>query len=362
MERRKIFLGLGLAGVAAVAAIAVLAGQGNQEVSPTGEYSFNVTDDGTRYSVHPSELVQGCPSMDCIPSIDDPSFVEADEADWLEANETVIGLEIDGEARAYPLGILNVHEIVNDEVGGEKVAVTYCPLCRSGLVYSREADGQVLEFGVSGKLHNANLVMYDRQTQTYWSQVQGNAIVGPLVPSELELRTSVITDWDDWRNGHPETQVLSRDTGIYPASSYESNPYQGYESSERVGFGVGEVDDRLPSKTLVYGLKAGGASKAYTEQDVRRQDLVEDTLGDVPIMIVEDQEDGGVKAFVRRSGGEEIDFSLRDGVPVDSEGDEWSFDGEEVDGDGELERLPTHGFYWFAWSKFNPDTDVYTAG
>ncbi len=359
MERKKFFLGLSLAGVTAVTAAVLLTGQGSERPSPTAGYSFNTTSDGVRYSAHPSKLVQGCPSMDCIPSIDDPAFVEARDADWLDPNDTVIGLEQNGEARAYPLGILNVHEIVNDEVGGEEVAVTYCPLCRSGLVYSREVDGQVLEFGVSGKLYNANLVMYDRQTQTYWSQVQGRAIVGPLVPSELEIRTSVITGWQDWRNGHPDTKVLSRDTGIYPASSYDSNPYTGYAATESVGFGVGEVDDRLPSKTLVYGLTAGGVSKAYTEKDIRREDLIQDELGGVPVMLVEDQQDGGIQAYTREVDGGTLEFSIENDQLVDGEGNEWSFDGEKLNGEEELEQLPTHGFYWFAWSKFHPDTSVY---
>jgi hypothetical protein len=321
--------------------------------------NFSVTESGVRYTVHPDQLISGCSGMDCIPSIDDPKFVPASESGWLGESDLVIGLERNGTAKTYPLRILNLHEIVNDEISGEPVAVTYCPLCRSGLAYSREVGNQTLEFGVSGKLYNANLVMYDRQTETYWSQLQGEAVVGPLVPERLELVSSQITEWEKWRKKHPETEVLSRETGMYPASAYGSSPYTGYESSESVGFGVGEVDDRLPSKELVYGVAIGGESKAYTEEKIRQEDLIQDTVGGVPVLLLEDQETGGVKAFVRRTGNRTLEFSLEGDTLVDQEGTRWSFDGEESSGDQELDEIGTHGIYWFAWSKFHPGTEVY---
>jgi hypothetical protein len=206
----------------------------NSSGSFNGSEEVKKTSDGVKYTVHPDELVQGCPGLDCIPSIDDPEFEEAEEVDWLDGSERVIGLEIDNDSSAYPLKILSRHEIVNDRVGGEPVAVTYCPLCRSGVTYSRELDGEVLEFGVSGKLHNANLVMYDRGSETYWNQISGRAIVGEKVPAELDLIFSSMTTWEEWKNGHPETKVLSKDTGIYPVDTYGTETYQGYKNSERV--------------------------------------------------------------------------------------------------------------------------------
>lgn len=327
----------------------------------SGEY--RVTDDGTRYTVHPSQLRQGCPGgTDCIPSIDDPTFQSADEAAWLASGDLVIGVEIDGETRAYPLRILNVHEIVNDRVAGEPVAVTYCPLCRSGLVFSREVDDSTLTFGVSGKLLDANLVMYDRQTETYWSQLSGEAVVGSLVPRKLEILPSTITTWGEWKRAHPDTQVLSRNTGIYPRDTYGSNPYGSYANSSRVGFGVGEVDDRLPAKELVYGVAVGNASRAYPAETVSERGVLNDEVGGLLLAVVEDPEDGSVRILLRQRDDETLRFSVTDGQLVDQQGHRWSYGGEALEGPREgtrLEEIPTHGVYWFAWSSFHPETSIY---
>lgn len=331
----------------------------------SAEAEFEVTDDGARYTVHPSRLQQGCPGgTDCIPSIDNPSFQSADAAGWLSQDDRVIGVEINGEARAYPLRILNVHEIVNDEIGGRPVAVTYCPLCRSGLVFDRRVSGETLTFGVSGKLLNANLVMYDRQTETYWSQLNGTAIVGSLVPRQLTLLPSSITTWREWREAHPDTRVLSRDTGIYPKATYGSNPYAGYAESDRVGFGVDSVDERLDPKTIVYGVTVGNSSRAYPESAIEEEDVVNDVVGGVPVLIVEDQEDGGISVFVREVDNESLRFTIEDGTLVDAAGGHWSFDGEAQTGPHkgrQLDQLNSHGIFWFAWSEFHPETEVYPA-
>ncbi len=371
-DERTLYVGTVVVLVVASSLAVALGGAGaTQQATPeqpaASEADFNVTDDGTRYTVRPDRLRQGCPGgTDCIPSIDDPTYQSADAADgWLNEDDMVIGIEVDGETRAYPLRILNVHEIVNDEVGGTPVAVTYCPLCRSGLVFDRRVDGETLSFGVSGKLINANLVMYDRQTETYWSQLEGEAIVGPLVPRELTLVPSSITTWAEWREAHPQTQVLSRDTGIYPKSTYGSNPYSGYADSERVGFDVDSVDDRLHSKTIVYGVTIGNASRAYPEETVTEADVVNDEVGGVPVLVVEDQREGGVKLFVREVDGDPVRFSPSEGRLVDEDGNGWSFDGEAQEGPHagtQLERLNSHGIFWFAWSEFHPETDIYANG
>jgi len=339
-------------------------GAGAGPVAPEAdEADYRTTDDGTRYLVEPDRLLQGCPGgQDCIPAIDDPNFQSAGGADWLAADDLVIGVEIDGEAKAYPLRVLTLHEIVNDEVGGTPVAVTYCPLCRSGLVFDRRVGGTTLEFGVSGKLLNANLVMYDKATETYWSQLNGTAIVGPQVPRELDIVASSITTWGEWRETHPETRVLSRDTGIFPKSAYGRNPYGSFEDSDRVGFDVDDPDDRLHSKTVVYGVAVGNESRAYPEEAVRRAGAVNDEVGGVSVLVVADADDGGIKVYERRVDGEPVEFALEDGQLVDGDGNRWSFDGEALEGPKEgtqLERLNSHGIYWFAWSEFHPETEIY---
>jgi hypothetical protein len=339
----------------------------SEEVEKTGDGSLNrssgladsseirTTSEGRKFIVHPGELVQGCPGKDCIPSIDNPSFEEG-SVEWLEGDARVIGLEVNGDARAYPLKILSKHEIVNDEVGGEPVAVTYCPLCRSGVTYSRVVNGEVLEFGVSGKLLDANLVMYDRSSESYWNQITGEAIIGPRTSQELELKFSSITTWDKWKEGHPDTKVLSRKTGVYPVSTYNRNSYNGYSDSERVGFGVSEVDDRLPSKELVYGISLGNNSKAFTEKSLRQEKIIQDKIGSKNVVIIERPSDGAATAFLTE---ENRSFSLESEGLRDSQGDLWNFEGREVNGGGEMTMVNPQGFYWFAWSKFHPNTELY---
>jgi len=352
-----------LLGATTVTGIFHISGPGpSVEETVDADGAYNLTEDGTKYIVHPDDLVQGCPGMDCIPSIDNPKFNAAEESTWLADSDLILGVEINGEAKAYPFRILNVHEIVNDRLVGEPIAATYCPLCRSGFVYSRQVGNRTLEFGVSGRLLNANLVMYDRQTDTFWSQIEGKAIVGPLVPQELRLTTSTVTEWEKWKQSHPNTKVLSRDTGIYPKSSYGDSPYEGFESSSRVGFGVDNVDDRLQSKTIVYGITIGNASKAYSEDVVSKVDVVNDVVNGEPVLVVEDQEEGGIDIFSRQLNNTTLRFRLEGGEIVDQDGNRWSFDGVAQEGAlrGErLARLPTHGVYWFAWSQFHPGTTVY---
>lgn len=365
MERTKSVVLLGLiAMVVSVGLLVAYTGDSKDEgdvvdvnSSLSNSTEVEKTSDGTKYTVHPDKLVQGCPGMDCIPSIDDPGYVPADEADWLDEDARVIGLEIDGETRAYPLSILSRHEIVNDQIEGEPVAVTYCPLCRSGVTYSREVNGEVLEFGVSGKLHEANLVMYDRDSETYWNQITGKAIVGVKVPQELELIFSSITTWDEWKNGNPDTKVLSRDTGIYPETTYDTESYRGYRKTERVGFGVDEVDDRLSSKELVHGIKVGNSSKAYPDKAVEEQGLIKDNLDNRTVLVFRSPEDGTVKALLKQK--DDLDYRLEDSHIGDSKGGEWSFTGDKIGGEGSMKQVAPQSFYWFAWSKFNPHTQVY---
>lgn len=364
MEARQVYLGV-LATLVVATGLGVggslVAGDGPSPPSdPAADYETTV--DGVRYTVHPSELVTGCfGGRDCIQSIDDPRFEPAGEVGALHGDELVIGVGIDGQVRAYPLRVLRSHEIVNDELAGEPIAVTYCPLCRSGLVFSRAVDGRTLTFGVSGKLLGANLVMYDRQTDTYWSQVQAEAIVGPMVPARLTILPSTITTWDRWRGAHPDTEVLV--SGLRAGGApLSSDPYRSYAENERVGFGVRDVDGRLGSKTIVYGVAVDGSAKAYPATTVDARGAINDRINGTPVLVVADRHEGGVKVYRRTTAVGALHFSLEDGRLVDDRGHRWSFAGEALEGPyaGErLDRVTTHGYYWFAWSEFNPDTALY---
>jgi hypothetical protein len=319
---------------------------------------YNLTEDGRKYIVHPSELRQGCPGMDCIPSIDDPKYEDVSEAGWMNPGDEIMAVEVNGTSRAYPLRIMDSHEIVNTEVNGKPVVVTYCPLCRSGVTFSRKVGGEVLEFGVSGKLRNANLVMYDRQSETYWSQIGGKAIIGPKVPQELDLIFSSVTNWSKWSEEHPDGEVLSTETGIRPPSAYESRNYleRGYSNPQR--YGAENIDDRLDETELVHGLRIGNGSKAYPEDQIREKGFIQDEVGGKSIMILE-KPDGSITAFSREVKGEVKNFSIENGKLVGSEGKSYKLNGEQIGGETELTQFTPRGFYWFAWSKFNPETEIY---
>ena len=190
-------------------------------------FSWPNTDFDTA-SVDLSEIMSGGPPKDGIPSIDDPKFVPVAESSDLGANEPVIGLTVNGESRAYPLRILTWHEIVNDSVGGVPVSVTFCPLCNATIVFDRRSGGEVLDFGTTGRLRKSDLVMYDRQSESWWQQFTGQAIVGEKVGTVLDRIPATIVAFEDFRDAYPKSPVLSRRTGHHRA--YGNNPYRGYDT------------------------------------------------------------------------------------------------------------------------------------
>lgn len=206
------------------------------EIAPAGgaplswTYEWPDTDFET-HSVDLSEIRSGGPPKDGIPSIDDPQFVTIDAANHLAGREPVISLNVEGDARAYPLRVLIWHEIVNDEIGGVPVAVTYCPLCNAAIVFDRQVDGQVLEFGTTGKLRNSDLVMYDRTTESWWQQFLGEAIVGELTGTRLETLPSRLEAFERFAERYPDGRVLV--PGDAGRRSYGANPYVGYDSARR---------------------------------------------------------------------------------------------------------------------------------
>ncbi len=278
-----------------------------------------------------SELLDGCPRRDCIPSIDEPVFesiVGADE--WLVESDRVFILRLDNEVRGYPQRIMNWHEIVNDWflVGEEKrpIAVTFCPLCGTATAFERKVNGVVTEFGVSGKLHNSDLVMYDRFEGSLWQQVTGEAIVGPAArrDEELEPLFLVTLAWSEVKDRYDEIMVLSRDTGF--SRDYDLYPYGSYEQDSRVLFPVGDGDERLHPKTWVYGLVINDEAKAYLEEEILSGNGFVDLVGGVSVRAVNED---GVVSFERVDNGEEI-------APLRS--------------------------FWFAWVAFNPGTGLYERG
>ena len=208
-------------------------------------------DETSLRTVDLARLNQGCSARDCIPSIDAPRFVSASAASHVGDEEIVIVIAYGGEHRAYPARILDQHEIVNDTIAGDPIAITWCPLCGSAVGVRREIGDEVTEFGVSGLLYNSDLVLYDRATNTLWDQIEAKGIVGPLTGEQLQFVPVSMTRWRRWRAAHPDTLVLSPDTGF--ERDYSVDRYSEYRDSTRIMFPISGRDDRLHPKTVVYG-------------------------------------------------------------------------------------------------------------
>ena len=330
-----------------------------------------------------SILRSGGPPPDGIPSIDTPVFHDALSVDYLGDDAPVIALEIDGDARAYPLEILIWHELVNDTVGGVPVSVAYCPLCNSVTVYEREIDGQVLDFGVSGLLYNSSLVMYDRQTETLWSHFTGEPLYGALADADLVSIPATIVGFGTWLEEHPDGLVLSRNTGV--SRSYGVNPYPGYDDVDARPFLFeGDVDGRFTAMTRVVGVEAddGSAAAAFPLLDLRERGVLTTELGEQSVAafwvpgstsaldaeaVGRGVDVGATGVFSATVDGRELTFSSTtdvDGavtITDDETGSTWNIFGKAVDGElagGQLEQLVHIDTFWFAWIAFHPTSSV----
>lgn len=335
------------------------------DITSTLEFPDQIKDkiqvtNGIKHLVPLDKIRSGGPPKDGIPSIDDPKFVRATDATFVADKDIVIGLEINGDVRAYPLFILVWHEIVNDKVGDIPVAVTYCPLCYTNQVFERILDGKEVEFGTSGKLYNSNLVMYDRLTDSYWSQALGQAIKGELAGQKLNIIPFDVITWSDWKNIHPDTLVLTTETGYVRA--YSVDPYGDYYTDPQIIFPVDNKDDRMHPKEIILGFHKDGIYKAYKQQDVESSIVINDQVNNEPILLAS-QFSGNVRAFDRTVGEEVLEFIYKDNKIFDTKtNSEWNYDGVAVSGNlvgTKLNRLGFNPGFWFEWVAFHPQTEVY---
>ena len=315
---------------------------------------------------------------DNIPSIDKPKFVAPSEASaWLKDVEPVVALEVNGDARAYPLQILTWHEIVNDDVGDVPVAVTFCPLCNSAIAFDRRLDGELLEFGVSGNLRNSDLIMYDRQTHSWWQQFTGEGIVGKYAGRTLEHLPASIVSFADFAEAYPQGKVLSRDTGY--ARQYGRNPYAGYDTADGNPFLFrGDLDGRLLPVERVIAVTLGEADVAFPLTILQDEGAINYDLGKRSIVvfhkfgttsaldassIAESRDVGAAGVFDPHLDDQKLTFGVIDEKIVDEQtGSTWDILGNAVEGPlaGKSLTPVVHGsHFWFAWAVFKPDTIVY---
>jgi hypothetical protein len=350
-------------------------------LDPSERPTFDVSEWKTNFSRHSvsyREIISGGPPRDGIPPLDNPKFIAPVEASaWLKDNEPVIVFAIKDDARAYPLQILIWHEIVNDSVGGTPVTITFCPLCNAAIAFERTLDGVAYDFGTTGKLGNSDLVMWDRQTESWWQQFTGEAIAGELTGKQLKFLPAAISSFADFKQTYPTGHVLSRDTGY--TRSYGRNPYAGYDDIDSSPFLFdGTSDPRLKPMERVVALMIGNVDVAYPYSVLSQVQVVNDTQAGQPIVafwqkgtasaldgssIANSKDIGATGLFERRLNGRTLTFKANANGFMDNEtNSRWNILGGATDGalkGQQLTPIVHFDHFWFAWAAFKPNTIVY---
>jgi hypothetical protein len=341
--------------------------------------------DFSRHTVPLEEFASGGPPKDGIRSVDHPSFTNVREADrWLSDRDPVALVSLNGMARAYPLSILIWHEIVNDEIGGRPVSVTYCPLCNTTIAFDREFRGRILDFGTTGRLRHSDLVMYDRQTETWWQQATGEGLVGEHAGEQLTFVPVTVMSWRDVREQRPSVRVLSRDTGFPPVFTqrYGTNPYEGYDRGSgpwRQFFRFGRDDGRLPAMERVVALEHGDEHLAVPFSVLAEERVAGVRVSDLDVVvfwapgtasavdnstIAKGRDVGSSSTFSPEYGGRSLTFEpAGDGLFRDREtGSTWNLSGKATAGPtagAQLTEIVHGNHFWFAWAVFRPETEVW---
>jgi hypothetical protein len=331
--------------------------------------------------VDPSRVVSGGPPPDGIPPVDEPRFLPAGDVPWLSDDEAVVSLSVGDEHRAYPVQVMVWHEIVNDTVDGTPVSITYCPLCNSALAFDRRLDDRLMTFGTSGKLYLSDLVMYDRQTESLWSQIDGQAIAGVQTGAQLERIPVQTVTWAQWREAHPEGWVLSRDTGA--ERDYGRNPYVGYdEAASDPSLFDGDTDPRFEPKERVLGLGGEQDPVAVALTALSQARVLElEVSGQTVVLwaveglrsaldtadITSGRQIAATGAFVPQADGRQLTFAAAGEETFRDEqtGSTWDVLGRAVDGPlagTRLEPADHIDTFWFSWAAFHPQTRVVATG
>lgn len=320
-------------------------------------------DPGRPLAIRAEEIVWGGVKKDGIPALKSPLAVPLREGRAFADGEVVFGVGLGGQFRAYPQRILDWHEMVNDTLGGQPFIISYCTLCGSAVAYgTRFPNGDVLAFGSSGLLYRSNKLMYDEQTLSLWSNLTGEAISGPLLSSgaRLPMLALTVATWKEWRTLHPDTTILSVETG-YRRDYSVGAAYGRYFASPDTMFPVWTRDDRLEGKAWIYAVRSGENARAYPLDLLASERVVNDAVGMVPIVLIADPESGSVRAYFR--GSHEFAEGRAGLLAEPSTGKSWRIGEDTLVAESSdaspLPRFPGHRAYWFGWYAFFPDTSVY---
>ncbi len=315
--------------------------------------------------------VQDAGGRDIIPSIENSTFISASQVSFLTDNELVIGININGDIRAYSHRILDLHEVSNETIGGMPVTVSLCPLTGTALTWDRTINGEVTTFGVAGLLYNSNLIMYDRLTGNNWAQMLSESVNGSLICEEVDNITVVETTWANWKSMYPQSLVQSTDTGF--DRDYNNLPFSSLvDPNANPLFPATPEDDRMPKHERVHGIIDGDQARVYpfsNFEDSGTQLLI-DFFGSNDLLIVGDADRNFIVSFIDpNSTGENLEFRpVQNGGEVileDNEGNRWNIFGEAVSGPRMGNKLtPTHSYmgYWFSWAAIFPSPDIFTGG
>lgn len=274
-----------------------------------------------------SEILQGGPPRDGIPAIHEPVFISAGQANFLESTDRILGLEIDGQSRAYPIRILNWHEVVNDKINDIEFSITYCPLCGTGIAFKGTEKASGIRFGVSGLLYNSDVLLYDLSTESLWSQILGKAVSGSRKGEKLVKLPLEHTTWEAWQKKYPASLVLSEKTGFL--RDYDRDPYAGYADTASIYFPISEkLPERYHPKELVIGLELDGKHMAFpfVELNENNQPLVQGRLGNQAYTLHWDKANQSAVVY-----------------------------------DDEHNLMPVVQAFWFAWYTFHPQTTIFKA-
>ncbi len=328
------------------------------------------------------QIISGGPPPDGIPPIDEPKFLAPDKATFLAPNEPVLAVSYQGQSKAYPLRIITWHEVVNDTLGGSPVTVTFCPLCNTGIAFLRPTiQGKLLDFGTSGKLFDSNLLMYDRETRTLWSQAIGQAVAGQLTGTRLTFLAAQILSWADWKAANPNGLVLSTDTGF--SRPYGTNPYTKYDSSSQPLLFQGKADPRLPATEHILGINLNGQSVAFSLPILAAGSTdgltaVNTSVGGKKVAVFWEKgtssaldtssipngkDVGAAVAYEPKVDGRLLTFKVDGGSIVDEQtSSSWNISGTATSGPlagMHLQPVISIDSFWFDWAAFHPDTTIY---
>jgi len=315
-----------------------------------------------------NQVFDGGPGKDGIPSIDNPVFITVNDVPaYLQDDDLVVGIRIGNEIRAYPHPILDWHEIVNDEINGKAFSVTYCPLTGSAITWNRALTQGTTTFGVSGLLYNSNLIAYDRESDSYWSQMLMQAVHGPRIQDKVELFTIIETQWDTWKKMYPNSNILSTETGFN--RQYGVYPYGDYKVSNRLLFPVDNNDERLHRKERILGIIFTDETRVFQIDEFPDTiHVINDSFKGYPLVTF-GSSNVNIAATYKRTldNGTVLEFTpVQDQLPVvmqDDSGTKWDIFGFAVEGPRkgtQLRQAPSYIAYWFAWAAFYPDAEIKT--